>query len=62
MPDFYLVNINRREFILIWAYDCGKVLKDLLNTGGWSLEDVINIDFDETRDNWLQRGFKPLNA
>ena len=61
MADFYLVNIDRREFVLIWNYDVGKVLKHLLSTG-WSLEHVINIDFAETREAWLQRGFIPLNG
>jgi hypothetical protein len=61
MSDFYLVNIDRREFILIWNYDVGKVLKDLLNNG-WSLDHVINIDFADTRQAWLQRGFIPLNG
>jgi len=62
MTDFYLVNIDRREFILIWNYDIGKVLKDLLGIGGWSLNHVINIDFSDTREAWLQRGFTPLNG
>lgn len=62
MSDFYLVNIDRREFIRVWNYDVGKVLKDLLSSGGWSLNHVINIDFAETRESWLQRGFTPLNG
>jgi hypothetical protein len=61
MSDFYLVNIDRREFILIWNYDVGKVLQHLL-TIGWSLDHVINIDFSDTRQAWLQRGFIPLNG
>jgi hypothetical protein len=61
MSDFYLVNINRREFILVWNFDIGKALKDLLNTG-WSLDHVINIDFSETREDWIKRGFTALNG
>jgi hypothetical protein len=64
MSDFYLVNIDRREIISIWNYDCGKVLKDLLSSG-WSLNHVINIEFEGlgfTRESMIERGFTPLNG
>lgn len=59
-----MVNIDRREFILIWNYDCGKALKDLLNIG-WSLDHVINIEYEGlgfARSSYIERGFTPLNG
>jgi hypothetical protein len=47
MLDFYLVNINRREFAKIWAYDCSPVLNYLLGHG-WSFQHVINIEYEGT--------------
>jgi len=64
MSDFYLVNINRREFIKIWNYDCGKALKDLLNSG-WSLDHVINIGYEGlgfSRSTYIESGFTALNG
>jgi hypothetical protein len=47
MLDFYLVNINRREFTKIWAYDCSPILNYLLGHG-WSFQHVINIEYEGT--------------
>lgn len=47
MLDFFIVNINCREYVKIFAYDIGQVIRELLSTG-WSLYHVINIEYEGT--------------
>jgi hypothetical protein len=45
MLDFYLVNINQREFTKFFLYDFSDVLNYQLNHG-WKLDHVMNIQYE----------------
>jgi len=62
MLDFYLVNINRREFIKLWPLDFSLTLVELLKSG-WKLEHILNLHYEGngfSLQTTIEKGFKLL--